>query len=63
MSVSESRSSSLGKFFIIRKGKIGPHYDSFETAYNASQEMYEEDDFIIQEVEPEDTVNFVFGAK
>ena len=54
--------SLIGKYFIIREGKILDHYDTFETAYKVCLERYDGERFLIQQLLPENYNNFVFAA-
>jgi len=56
----EEEGSLIGKFFVIREGKIITHYDTFDTAYRACIEQYPDEKFLIQELLPEEYTNFVF---
>ena len=40
----------VGKYFVIRDGKIVATYDNFDTAYRASIEQYADHRFIIQQL-------------
>ena len=53
----------IGKFFIIRDSQIvEAPYDDFEKAYTYAKDKYKDDNFLVQELEPEYTFNFIFSA-
>lgn len=57
---SKASGSLIGKFFVIREGKLRDHYDTFDTAYRSCIEQYPDGRFLIQELLPEEYTNFVF---
>lgn len=50
----------IGKYFVLRDGKVVGHYDTFDTAYRSCLEQYDDQRFLIQELVPEDYNNFVY---
>lgn len=56
----KSSGGLIGKYFVIRDGKIVDQYDTFDTAYRASTEKFKDNRFLIQELLPEGSTEFVF---
>lgn len=54
----------IGRYFIVHDGDIeaSENFPTFQQAYLVAMDRYSEGNFIIQVLEPVDTVNFVFEA-
>lgn len=56
---SKEQGGLVGKYFVVRDGKIVGSYDRFDTAYKASIEQYADHRFIIQQLLQSDQTEMI----
>lgn len=49
----------IGRFFVVSESGIASNHTTFEEAYRDGIARFGQGQFIVQQLEPEDTVNFI----